>query len=145
MKTPSKVTVKHIFILLYSIYLLLHLLGFFYFVETEILRLFECGKVRGTFSIVVPHKSLNGSLLTYYRYISRRECLINCMKHVKCHSTNFISRKLEDDFGLCELNSRNISGNISSLVERKNCLYAETPTNQTLVRYQKPIADEVAL
>ena len=91
--------------------------------------------MRGTFSIVVPDKSLNGSLLTYYRDITRRKCLINCMKHVKCQSTNFIAQG-GNDLGWCELNSRNISANVSLLVERKGCVYSETPTNQKLVRYR---------
>ena len=95
--------------------------------KPEILRLFECGKVWGTFSVVYPHKSLAGSLIEYYKYISRADCLGNCMFHINCQSTNFIQDEKVEDFGWCELNRGNISGDPSLLVERKGCLYAETP------------------
>ena len=119
---------------LFRAYVLLCLLSFFYYADSDILRLYECGKLRGTFSVVVPNKGLPGSVLTYYKNIPRKKCLIYCLLHIKCQSTNFITENRKPN-GLCELNRNNISGNLSMLVERNGSLYSETPTNQTKVGY----------
>ena len=102
-------------------------------VGTEILRLFDCGKIHATFSVVFPDKSLAGALIEYYKHIPRTDCLANCILHINCQSTNFILEDGVSDAGYCELNRKNISGNICLLVERKGCLYAETPTNESQV------------
>ena len=117
----------------FRIHFLFCVFGLVCYVHPDILRLFECGKVWGTFSVVYPHKSLSGSLLAYYRYISRMDCLSNCIFHIKCQSTNFIQDEKVEDFGWCELNSKNISADPSLLVERRGCLYAETPENEKRV------------
>ena len=122
-------------IIFFRTHIFLCLLSFFYYAESDILRLYECGKLRGTFSVVIPNKSLAGSIITYYTGIPRKKCLIYCILHIKCQSTNFIAEDRQAN-GLCELNRKNSSGNLSMLVERNGSLYSETPTNQTKVIYK---------
>ena len=114
-------------------YILLCIFTFFHnFAESEILRLLECGKISGTFSVVFPDKYLADSLLTYYKNVTVRECTINCLMHISCHSTNFIAKN-QDQNGRCELNNRNISGESSLLEEKRGSFYSETPTKQSKV------------
>ena len=95
-------------------------------INSEVLRLPDCGKYHGQFDVWYKDKSLNGYLISRFVGISWKGCNEKCRLYGRCKSMNFIDES-RNSVGICEINSKDANGSTSLLVDRANSYYVETP------------------
>ena len=90
--------------------------------EGEILRLSECNKFDGMFSVVEKNKKLVGAVIASFANKRDFECVGLCMRHLDCKSINHQSKNNK-----CELLSKEKGDSGTTLERHKGWMQVETP------------------